>query len=455
MTAMPAAAAPPAAAPSLASRVMRSSAITMGGFAASQALRLLTNLALTRLLFPEAFGLMAMVSVVLMALAMLSDIGTGPAIMGSRRGDDPAFLDTAWTIQIARGALLWLAALLLAAPLARFWGEPDLALYLPVAAVSLLVAGFNPTRLETQNRHLRAGRVTLIELATQGIGTLSAVLLAWATGSVWALVASNVIAAVAMLLLLDAFLPGPRNRLRWEREAASELIRFGQWIFLATLCGFAIGQADKVILGRYLDLAHFGHYNIAYFLASVPLLLGGVVARRALIPVYRDSPPAGSAANRARIRRLRAGALVALLALSGLLALGGEALVRLLYDPRYHAAGALVVLVAATQGPAILILTCDQAALASGDSRRFFAFTLIRALLVTGGLLAGLHWGGLAGAVLGQGLANLAAYPALAWLLRPHGAWDPALDAGALGLSGLVAAGALWLHAGALAAIPP
>lgn len=438
---------------SLGARVLRSSVITMGGFAASQGLRLVSNLILTRLLFPEAFGLMAMVSVVLMALAMLSDVGLGPAIMGSRRGDDPAFLDTAWTIQILRGLLLWLAALGLAGPLARFWGEADLALYLPVAALSLLIAGFNPTRLETQNRHLRAGRVTLIELATQGIGALSAVLLAWATGSVWALVASNLIAALAMLLLLDRGLPGPRNRLRWEREAASELIRFGRWIFLATLCGFVIGQADKVILGRHLDLAQFGRYNIAWFLASVPLLLGGAVARRVLIPVYRDSPPAASAANRARIRRLRGAALLGLMGLSGLIALGGDRLVGLLYDPRYHAAGILVVLIAAIQGPAILILTCDQAALAAGDSRRFFVFTLIRAGLVTLGLLGGLQAGGLMGAVIGQGLANLAAYPALAWLLRPHGAWDPGLDAAALGLSGLAGAAAIWLHAGLFAAL--
>ena len=104
MTATPAAT--PAAAPSLAARALRASAITMGGFVASQALRLASNLVLTRLLFPEAFGLMALVTVFVMALVMLSDIGTGPAIMGSRRGDDPAFLDTAWTIQILRGAIL-------------------------------------------------------------------------------------------------------------------------------------------------------------------------------------------------------------------------------------------------------------------------------------------------------------------------------------------------------------
>lgn len=442
------------AAPSLAARAVRSSAITMGGLVATQGIRLLSNLLLTRLLFPEAFGMMALITVVLTGLLMLSDVGTGPAILASPRGDDPDFLDTAWTVQIVRGVLLWLLALALAPALAAFYGEPALTAYLPVSALALLVVSFNPTRLETESRHLRAGLVTLVEVLAQAGGVVLAVLLALALRSVWALVISGVLASLLNLLLLHLLLPGHRNRLRWEKDAAADLVRFGKWIVLATVCGFAVHQADKAILGRLLPLGEFGLYNIAFFLASFPAMLGAVVTRRVLIPVYRDSPPKGSPANAARVRRLRAGALAALLAMTVALALLGPALVGVLYDPRYAQAGGIVTLVAVAQAPALLILTCDQAALAARDSRRFFWLTLARALLVTGGLVLGWQVGGLAGAVAGQGIGNLLAYPVLVWLLRPHGAWDPGLDA-VYALAALLAGGlALWLGAGALAAIP-
>lgn len=443
-----------AAVPSLGLRVVRSSAITVLGFGAAQAIRLLSNLLLTRLLFPEAFGMMALVSVFIMGLAMVSDLGFGPAIMGSRRGDDPPFLDTAWTLSILRGLVLWPVAAAAAWPMALFYGEPALAWYLPVAALSLIVSGFNPTRVETQNRHLRAGLVTLTELGAQGLGAAVTLLLAWWWRDVWALVVSGVLSALITCLAYHAVLPGHRERPRIEREAARELLRFGLWILLATLCGFLIGQADKAILGRLLDLDHFGLYNIAFFLASFPLMLGGVVARRVLIPVYRDSPPAASPANLARVRRLRGGALLVLLAGAGLLAFLGVPLVALLYDPRYQGAGAIVALVAAMQGPALLILSCDQAALAHGDSRRFFRLTLARALLVVAGILVGWQMGGLAGAIAGQAAANLLAYPVLAWLLRPHGDWDPLLDAGFLAAWAALAAAALWWNAAAVAAMP-
>lgn len=177
---------------SLMQRAIRSTAFTMAGFASSQVLRLGSNLILTRLLFPEAFGLMAMVSVFLMGLNMFSDVGVGPAIMQSKRGDDRDFLNTAWTIQIMRGVLLYIVACALAWPIAQYFGEPDLTLFLPVAAITLVVQGLYPTRLETANRHLQAGRVTVIELASQIVSIATALCLAWLLQSVWALVLSGI-----------------------------------------------------------------------------------------------------------------------------------------------------------------------------------------------------------------------------------------------------------------------
>jgi O-antigen/teichoic acid export membrane protein len=439
---------------SLVHRVLRSSSILVVGFIASQGLRLASNLILTRILFPEAFGMMALITVVLIGVAMLSDIGTSQSIMQSQRGDDPSFLDTAWTLQIIRGVVLWLATLALTPAVASFYGEPDLLSYLPVVAFNLVIGGFKPTRMETANRHMQAGRLTILDLCAQFVGVTLGVLLALALRDVWALVISAVAGAAVHLVLMHAFLPGHRNQLRWEREAVWELIHFGKWIFLATLSGFIVGQADKILLGRYLDLDHFGIYNISYFLASVPLLLGGAVLQRVLIPTYRTSPPAASAANRAVIRKLRTGALAALLLVTAVLALGGPWLVRALFDSRYYEGQGIVVLIAIAQIPSLIIMTCDQAALAMGDSRRYFWFLSVRAVLTTAGLGFGIVTGGLAAAIIWQSIATVAVYPLLAWLLRPHGAWDPGLDARVFGISVALAAAALWVNQDVVALLP-
>jgi O-antigen/teichoic acid export membrane protein len=414
---------------SLDARFMRSSFFTLGGYAMSQVLRLASNLILTRLLFPEAFGMMALVSVIIQGLSMFSDVGVSPAIMQSRRGDDQKFLDTAWTIQVIRGVILWLVACALAIPVASFYGEPQLAWILPVAGVSLFIAGFNPTRLDTANRHLLLGRITGIELAIQVVSLIVAVFLAWLLHSVWALVFSGIVSATILLISYTLLLPGERNRFIWEREAADELISFGKWIFLSTICGFLYGQGDKLLLGKFLTLEHFGIYNIGFFLASFPLLMGGVMTRKILIPLYRERPPAHSPENFRSLQKMRFILTAGMMTLTGAVSMSGVVLVDVLYDPRYLMAGGVVVLIAAMQMPQILVLTYEQAALATGDSRRFFVLSLARAVLMIGFLFAGLQLGGLFGALIGQGVAALVVYPFVVWLARHSGAWDPKHDA--------------------------
>ena len=412
----------------LVARVMRSSAWTALGYGASQSMRLLSNLILTRLLFPEAFGLMALVSVFIVGLTMFSDMGTHPAILQHKRGDDPAFLDTAFTIQVVRGAVLWLASAAIAYPAALFYGQPELMYLLPVAGFSLFLQGLEPTKVDSAARHLRLGQLTALDLISQAVGIVSMVLLAWATQSVWALVAGWIVSAGTRLVLVTLMLPGPKSRIRWETAAARDLLQFGFWLFLSTACGFLVAQGDKAILGKYLTLEQLGLYNIGFFLASFPMLLGQTIGGRILIPLYRERPPAASAENFAKIRRMRFALTASVFVLLAVMAFAGEAIVDLMYDPRYSAAGAILVLIAVIQIPSVIGMTYDQSALAAGDSRNYFMLTAARAVFLVTGLIVGAEWMGLVGALIGQALAALAVYPMLIWLARRHGAWDALHD---------------------------
>lgn len=431
-------------------RAFRGSMLTAGSYAVTQALRLASNLILTRLLFPEAFGIMALVSVALVGLAMFSDLGLGPAISQSPRGDEPDFLNTVWTLNVARGGLLWLMTCALAWPMAALYQAPPLTALLPAAGLTLLIAGFNPTRIDTANRHLLLGRLTLLDLAAQVIGIGSMIVLAIALRSVWALVLGAILGSLAKLVLTWALLPGPANRFRLEPEAARSLIHFGKWIFLSTACGFLLSQGDKAIFGAWLSLEDLGIYNIGWFLASFPVLLAGAVTSRILIPLYRNHPPAESVANAARMRRLRvlvSGGTIGLLALLGL---AGMPLVGLLYDPRYAGAGAVVVVMACVQMPGVVGMTYDQSALAAGDSRNYFLVIALKAVLQTTAFLIGLQAGGLFGALTAQGLALCLMHLPIIWLARRHRAWDGLHDAVFFALSAVCAALVLWGNAAAL-----
>ncbi|MFU8862306.1 MAG: oligosaccharide flippase family protein [Rhodobacterales bacterium] len=438
---------------SLTARVMRSSGLTVMGYGYGQFVRLASNLVLTRLLFPEAFGLMGLVTVFMVGLVMFSDFGIGPAISRSARGDDPDFLNTVWTIQVVRGFILFFIGCLLAWPISVFYGQPVLFFMLIAASVQFIILGFMPTRKETAHRHLAIGKVTVLDVASQTLSLLAMVLLAIWMQSVWALVVGVILGTLIQVSLMTVFLPGVKNRFQWESSSVTEVLHFGKWIFLSTICGFLLFQGDKLVLGKYLTLEKFGLYNIGYFLGSFPLLLGMMVTGRLLIPVYRDCPPLESRANFLRLRRLRITLTAALTVMLGATAFAGVWLVGLLYDDRYVDAGAVVVMLACIQIPVVIGLTYDQAALAAGDSRRYFFVTFTKAVLMIAGLLIGAQLGGLVGALIGQAIATLAAYPALVWLSVRLGVWDPLHDLGFAVVGVILATSAIWWNWAAIVAL--
>ena len=410
----------------LMTRLMRGAALTSGGFVIAQALRFGSNLILARLLFPEAFGLMALLTMILMGLQLLSDTGVQQSIMGNPRGDDPDFLNTAWTLNVARGFVLWLLACALAWPAAQFYAAPELIQIIPVGALALILSGLAPTGIYTAQRHLVLGRIVIIELAAQIVGIVLMIALAWATGSVWALVWGGLATALVKLVLEWMYLAGFGNRLRWDPDSARTLLTFGGWIMLSSAFAFLIAQGDRAVLGRALSIEGLGIYNIAWFLASFPMMLGTALIGRLLIPAYRESM--SDAAQNHRIRRMRMGLTGGIAALLFLLALIGPWLIGVLYDDRYTLAGPIMVMIAAASLVPLVTLTYDQAALARGESRRFFEMMALRASLHLGLFIAGVAFAGLPGALAGQALAAVIAYPFMARFAHQMGVWDKRHD---------------------------
>jgi O-antigen/teichoic acid export membrane protein len=88
-------------------RALRAGRWTLVGFAATQSVRLVSTLVMTRLLVPSMFGVMAIAVMVNVIASLLTDLGIRQNIVQSRRGTDPMFLNTAWTVQIVRGFVIW------------------------------------------------------------------------------------------------------------------------------------------------------------------------------------------------------------------------------------------------------------------------------------------------------------------------------------------------------------
>jgi O-antigen/teichoic acid export membrane protein len=428
---------------SLRSRAIRGTLWTTGGYGASQLLRLGVNLVLTRLLHPEMFGLMTLVNIFVQGLQGFSDVGIGPAIVQSKRGDDPTFLNTAWTVQTMRGIALGAISALIAWPVAMLYGEPQLIWLLPVAGMAAVIAGFNSTALFTLNRHLDVSKLMIQSLVGQAVGAAVMVVLAKLYPSVWALLAGNLAAAVSTLVLSHTLLPGTRNRFYWDRTAAREMMAFGRWIFVSTLLTFLALQADRLLFGKLVSLTELGIYGVAAMMAALPtqaiLKLGGVV----VFPAYSRAKAAGSrfqdVFDRVRLPLLAGAGLI-----TTALVAGGQHAIKLLYDERYHDAGWMLQLLAVSGWFQVMQVTNGSALLALGSPRSVAAANMVKLAAMVIFVPLGFWWYGLQGGIVGIILSDVLKYAASSLLASRMGLHMIGKD---LMLSAFVAAtslAALW-----------
>ena len=409
-------------------RVMRGSALTVIGFGISQIMRLGSNLVLTRLLFPEAFGLMAIVNLFLVGAHMFSDIGLVTGIVRSKRGDEPIFLNTAWVLQILRGILLTVIFCIIAGPVARFYEEPILEQLLYCIGLITFLMGFNSTRIATATREIAIARTTLLDLSCQTLSIISMIFLAWLWESVWALMVGMVVAVLAKAVLSHLMLPGHPNRLQFEREAFLEQFHYGKFLFISSGLTFVIENGDRVLLSKYLSLAYLGFYNIAFFFASVPMTLMGRLVHRVIFPLYSARPPMESEANRRAISKTRFGLTGGLFVILFVLGLLGQWLIELLYTDEYQAAGPILVLMAVFLMPSLIVQGYPTLLLSVGKSNIYMGFQIFRAVVQVAFLAVGVTQFGLIGAMAAQPLASVLIYPVLVYLIRPYRGEDPLHD---------------------------
>ncbi len=335
---------------SLKSRTLRAGSWTVVAHLAGQVLRLVSSLVMTRLLAPEMFGVMAIAIVVQLTVALFADVGIQQVVVQHRNGDAPDFLDTAWSMQVVRGGIIWVVCVAVGLLLYAF-GRSDWAPAGTVYASSILpaiiagtsfasvITGFTSTKAIVARRDLDMRKISLIELIAQIAGLLLMFAIGWSTGSIWSVVAGSLLTAGVSVALSHSWLAGHRNRFRFEPACAKEIIAFGRWILVSSALGVLAVNGDRLLLGIWLSASLLGIYAIALNLSTVveglAYKLFGGVSFAVFSEVARDSP--------ARLRelffRMRTPADIVFLSAAGFLYGAGPSVIGLMYDQRYAEAG--------------------------------------------------------------------------------------------------------------------
>lgn len=410
---------------SLKKRVLNAGTWTLISYAFSYAFRLGSNLLMTRLLLPEMFGVMAIAMMVLVGLALFSDVGLKPSVVQNRRGDDPLFLNTAWVIQIARGAVLCSGAVIISSlialagqfgliPHGSVYADPDLPYVIAALSLFSLISGFDSTKSLQASRNLQLAKLTRIDVGSQVVGFVVTVSYAIAFPSIWALVAGTLASAATRTVLTHLSLPGVRNHFAWDRAAYAEIMRFGKWIFLSSVLFFIASNGDRMLLGALIDPTSLGTYSIAFLIfSSIDQVLTKIIVDVSF-PALSEVVRGNRAGLRAAYYRFHIAIASGAYFCAGALVFSGNTLISLLYDRRYGQAGWILEILALALF-AQPFRTATQTFLALGMARIYFRLHTIRIVTLFIALPAGFYLWGLEGAVYGIVLSYFSSLP---WVIR-------------------------------------
>jgi len=396
-------------------------AVLILGFGADQFIRFGSNIFLAHLLVPEEFGVLAMCMTFMVGLSLFADLGLRTAIIQSKRGDDPAYLNTAWVIQIIRGFVLWAGAFALAYPAAHWRQEPELRLLwiLPTVGFTAVLDGFTSIKLISLLRRMGQRQIVRFDLTCQLFAVGVQVTWAHFDPSVHALVAGILVSSTLRCVGSHILLPGHKSRFAWDRAAAWEFAHFAGWIYVSTACWFLAAQIDKIVVG-IRSLAALGVYNFATQIVQMPVALCGAISGRLLFPHYAQLVNGGRDLRDHYLNTHKMAGFLAGFSVTGAAA-AGPALALLIYPVSFHAAALFIPLLAV--GAFFQILDANGGALlnAKGRVKAYACSHFSKVAVLTVGIPVGFAQAGMEGMIIALIVGDMVRYFVTSILLARNG----------------------------------
>lgn len=269
---------------SLSHRVAKGGVWTFALRILKESIGLIRLIILARLLAPNDFGLFGIALLVMSTVETFSQTGFQTALI-QKQGDIANYLDTAWTVSIIRGIILFILLFFSAPTVSIFFNSPEASFIIRIIGFSILLGGFTNIGIIYFQKEIEFNRQFIYGLTTTLADFIVAVTAALIYKNVWALVFGQLAKSLAGLVVSYLIQPY-RPHLGFDLGKVKELSGFGKWIFGSSILIFLITQVDDIFVGKVLGMAALGFYQMAYRISNMPATEITHVISQVTFPAY-------------------------------------------------------------------------------------------------------------------------------------------------------------------------
>jgi O-antigen/teichoic acid export membrane protein len=360
-------------------RAIRGGLFTSVSQVVEAVLRIVAIAILARLLVPEYFGLLSMVTAITTIAERFKDLGLSTATV-QKPNITHEQVSTLFWINVVTGVGIAILIASLSWTIAGFFREPRLVAITIAVATSFVWSGLTMQHQALLQRQMRYMAIGSIQLGSTVVSTVFAIALALQGYGYWALVARELTRNVATAV-------GTWGCCRWMpgRPRAgvdvAHLMRFGGHLTSFNVIVFLTASVDQILLGKVYGAAQLGLYRQSYQLIFGPVaqLTGPLsrVAEPTLSYMQADHPR-----YRTGFHKMVSTVNLIMMPVALFLAVYAKEVVVAVLGPQWREAVVIfrILAVAAVIGPAsdmtgLLLVTC-------GKTRRYLALGVVTGVIL-------------------------------------------------------------------------
>jgi len=247
-----------------------------------QGVDFITTLVLARLLSPESFGLIGMMTVFFALAQSLVDSGFKQALIQTKQPTKVQY-DSVFWLNLVLGFVLYGVLFTGASYIASFYKQPELTALMRWAGLVVPINAFQIVQTARMSRDLNFKLQTQITIPAVILSGMVAVGMAYSNWGAWSLIAKMLVFASSsssIYWILGRYTP----RLHFSWREIMPLFQFGYKLTLAGLLNTLFNNLYYVVIGKMFPAQTLGYYIQAKKLADVPSQNAAAILQKVTFP---------------------------------------------------------------------------------------------------------------------------------------------------------------------------
>lgn len=361
---------------------------------------------LSRLLTPEQYGTVAVITVFVVFFQLFCDMGFGTAVIQDQGLTEKQTNDIfSWTVYLGLG--LQILFIIASFPIAKFY-EDDI--YIPlglILSISLFFSALNMIPNAVMLKQKRFKTITIRTVVSHVLTSLITIYFAFKGWGVYALVLQTLL-SVLMIFIWNEMTVRLKFNFRPEFSSIKRIWGYSVYQFLANFLNYFNRHLDNLLIGKFFSKADLGQYNKSYSLMQMPISYIPGVVGPALHPILAEHQDNPKYIYDAYVRILKLLSLIGCF-ISVFLYYNAEEVVILLFGNQWYPAITPFKILALSVWFQLLINTMGPIFQSIGNTKLLFHSSIIGSSVTIGSIIIG--------CVLGN-IVYMAACVAIAYILN-------------------------------------